>query len=149
MADVATPLISGAAGLLGALIGAFSAQLAARKTRESDRRKRCVDRVLAAMAALDHAYAEYVTAAAQKPDDPHVVLPLQGALRACHQAIQMLHIGLLRDAAYRYLNQLKEFYLMYGYPRDELDAEREVPTLQELNEHHILLTEKFRNYERT
>lgn len=149
MADIGTALVSGGAALFGAVIGAWSAQLAARKTRESDRRKRCVDRVLAAFTQLDKAYADYVVATAVKPDDPHVVLPLQGALRAYDQAIQMLHIQSLRNAAVRYRNQLTEFYLMYGQPRDPLDFDRQVPTLQQLNAEHSSFAEKLRNYEKT
>lgn len=106
-----------------------------------------MDRVLAAIAQLDKAYADYVIATAAKPDDPHVVLPLQGALRAYNQAIQLLHIGSLRTAAVKYRDQLTEFYLMYGEPRDPLDADRQVPTLQQLNEKHSDLAEKLRNYE--
>jgi hypothetical protein len=136
-------------GLVGALIGAFSAQLAARKTRESDRRKRCVDRVLAAITQLDTAYANYVTVSASGPDHPKVVLPLQGALRAYNQAVEMLHIPWLRVEATRYRDRLTEFYLVYGQPRDPLDASREVPTLQQLNDQHVTLSEKLRRYERT
>lgn len=40
MADLGTALLSGGFGLFGALIGAFSAQIASRRTREADRRKR-------------------------------------------------------------------------------------------------------------
>lgn len=149
MADLGTALVSGGVGLIGALIGAFSAQLASRKTRESDRRKRCVDRVLTAITQLDKAYADYVTAAANSPDDPKVLLPLHGSLRAYNQAVQMLHIPQLRAAATRYRNQITEFYLMFGQPRDPLDTDRAVPTLQELNDEHTALSEKLRNYERT
>lgn len=149
MADVATALVSGGVGLFGALIGAFSAQLASRKTRESDRRKRCVDRVLAAITQLDKAYAEYVTAAASNPDDPKVLLPLHGSLRAYNQAVQMLHIPHLRTAAVHFRNQMTEFYLMFGQPRDPLDAARSVPTRQELDDDHASLSEKLRHYERT
>ncbi|WP_142253862.1 hypothetical protein [Mycobacterium sp. NS-7484] len=149
MADIATALVSGGVGLVGALIGAFSAQLAARKTRESDRRKRCVDRVLAAITLLDKAYAEYVTTSASAPDDPKTLLPLQGSLRAYNQAVEMLHIPSLRAAATRYRDRLTEFYLMYGQPRDPLDADRKVPTLHELNDEHVALSEKLRGYERT
>lgn len=148
MADVGTALISGGAGLLGAAIGALSAQLASRKTRESDRRKRCVDRVLAAITQLDKAYAEYVTATST-PDDPKVALPLHGALRAYNQAVQLLHIPQLRSAATQYRDHLTEFYLMFGQPRDPLDVGRSVPTLQELNDEHADLSEKLRHYERT
>jgi hypothetical protein len=95
------------------------------------------------------AYADYVSATESKPDDPRVVLPLQGALRAYDQAVQMLHIVWLRNAATRYRNQLTEFYLMFGQPRDPLDTERQVPTLQQLNDEHIRLSEKLRDYERT
>jgi dihydrodipicolinate synthase/N-acetylneuraminate lyase len=140
VADIATALVSGGAGLVGALIGAFSAQLAARKTRESDRRKRCVDRVLAAITQLENAYAKYVAAAAGDPDEPHLALPLQGALRAYNQAVEMLHIPSLRTAAKHYRDQLTEFYLLYGQPRDPLDADREVPTLQQLNDEHVSLS---------
>lgn len=147
VADVGTALISGGAALFGATIGALTALAVARKARESDRRKRCVDRVLAAITQLDKAYADYVAATAAKPDDPHVVLPLQGALRAYNQAIELLHIGSLRNAAVKYRNQLTEFYLMYGEPRDPLDADREVPTLLQLNEEHSDLAEKLRRYE--
>lgn len=147
MADIGTALVSGGAALFGATIGALTALAVARRTRESDRRKRCVDRVLAAISQLDKAYADYVAATAAKPDDPHVVLPLQGGLRAYNQAIQLLHIGSLRNAAEKYRDQLTEFYLMYGQPRDPLDVGRQVPTLQQLNEEHSDLAEKLRNYE--
>lgn len=140
-------MISSFAALAGALIGAFSAQIAAKNTRASDRKKRCVDRVLAALAELDRAYASYATAATEKPDDPHVVLPLHGALRGYSQALQMLHIIWLRNHAVLYGEQLKEFYLMYGQPRDPLDLDRKVLTLQELNAEHFRFTEKLRNYE--
>jgi len=149
MADLGTAVLSGGFGLFGALIGAFSAQIASRRTREADRRKRCVDRVLAAVTQLDKAYAEYVTAAAKSPDDPKVVLPLHGALRAYNQAVQMLHIPQLRDAGTHYRDRMTEFYLMFGQPRDPLDTARTVPTLQELNDEHASLSEKLRNYERT
>lgn len=149
MADIASALVSGGTGLVGALIGAYSAQLASRRTRESDRRKKCVDRVLAAITQLDRAYAEYVTASESNPDEPKAVLPLQGALRAYDQAVQMLHIPPLRNAATRYRDQLTEFYLMFGQPRDPLDTQRQVPTLQELNDEHASLSEKLRDYERT
>jgi hypothetical protein len=149
VADIATAVVSGGAGLVGALIGAFIAQLAAHKTRESDRRKRCVDRILAAITQLDKTYAEYVAASALKPDDPTVVLPLQGAIRGYDQAVAMLHIVWLRHAARRYGESLTEFYLMFGHPRDPLDDNRVVPTLQELNDEHAELAEKLRNYERT
>ncbi|OBI82704.1 hypothetical protein A9X00_07085 [Mycobacterium sp. 1245805.9] len=108
--------------------------------------------MLAAITQLDKAYAEWVTAAASNPSDPTnptVDVPLHGALRAYNQAVQMLHIGLLRNAATRYREQLTEFYLMYGQPRDPLDTARNVPTLQELNDEHIRLSEKLRDYERT
>ena len=108
-----------------------------------------MDRVLAAIIQLDKAYADYVTAAADSPDDPKVLLPLHGSLRAYNQAVQMLHISQLRDAAVHYRNQMTEFYLMFGQPRDPLDTDRMVPTLQELNDEHASLAEKLRNYERT
>lgn len=149
VANIASTLVSGGTGLVGALIGSFTALTAARKTRESDRRKRCVDRVLAAITQLDRAYADYVIAAGSNPDDPKVVLPLQGALRGYDQAVQMLHIVWLRNAAGRYREQLTEFYLMFGQPRDPLDTGRKVPTLQELNDEHARLSEKLRDYEKT
>jgi hypothetical protein len=149
VADFLTALVSGGAGLFGAVIGAASAQIAARKSRESDRRKRCVDRVLVAITELDKAYATYATSASSERDEPRVALPLQGALRAYDQAVQMLHILWLRNAAARYRDRLTEFYLMYGQPRDVLDADRDVPTLQQLNDEHFELSAKLRNYERT
>ncbi|MDO3110297.1 hypothetical protein [Mycobacteroides abscessus] len=149
MADIATAVVSGSAGLVGALIGAFSAQMAARKARDSDRRKRCVDRILAALNQLDKAYADYVMAAAARPDDPHVVLPLQGALRAYNQAAGTLNIESLRNAAVCYREQLTEFYLMFGQPRDPLDIDRPVLTLQQLNDQHSYLFDKLRRYEKT
>jgi hypothetical protein len=149
VADIGSALIAGGAGLIGALIGAFSAQIAARKTREADRRKRCVDRVLASLTQLDTAYAEYVVAAESNPADPKVVLPLQGALRGYNQAVQMLDNVWLRKHAIQYRNSLTEFYLMLGPPRDPLDDERPVPTLQQLSEQHDRLSEELRGYERT
>jgi hypothetical protein len=149
VADIGTALVSGGAGLIGALIGAASAQIAARMTRESDRRKRCVDRVLAALADLDKAYGVYAENAATDRDSPTMALPLQRAMRAYDQAVQMIDIPPLRTAATRYRDRLTTFYLMYGQPRDELDVGRNVPTLAELNHEHSSLTEKLRNYERT
>jgi len=142
-----TAAITATSGLFGALIGAFSAQIAARKTRDADRRKRCVDRVLAALSQLDKAYAEWVVAAASDPNDPHAVLPLQGAMRGYNQAVEMLNIECLRNAAIHYRNQLTEFYLMFGEPQDPLDANRSVPTLQQLNDEHAYLSAKLRRYE--
>jgi hypothetical protein len=147
VADIGTALISGGAALFGAAIGALTAHAVARRARDSDRRKRCVDRVLAAITHLDKAYADYTMAAANKPDDPHVVLPLQGALRTYNQAIQMVDIIWLRNHAVQYREHLTEFYLMFGQPRDPLDADRNVPTLQELNDEHFDLAEELRNYE--
>jgi hypothetical protein len=149
VADIATALVSGGVGLLGVLIGAASGQAASRKTREADRKKRCVDRVLSAITELERAYAVYAVAAASGSDDPHVALPLQGALRGYNQAVQMLHIESLRNAATRYRDLLTEFYLLYGQPRDPLDADRTVPTLQQLNGEHVYLADKLRRYERT
>ncbi|QNI08719.1 hypothetical protein GAN17_22530 [Mycobacterium kubicae] len=147
MADIGTALISGGAALCGAAIGALTAQAVARRTRDSDRRKRCVDRVLAAITQLDKAYADYMMAAANKSDDPHVVLPLQGALRTYNQAIQMVDNIWLRKHAVQYQEHLTEFYMMFGQPRDPLDAHRNVPTLQELDDEHFRLAEELRNYE--
>lgn len=42
---------------------------------------------------------------------------------------------------------MTEFYLMYGQPRDPLDAQRQVPTRQDLDTNHFDLGEKLRNYE--
>lgn len=149
MADVGTALISAAAALIGAFIGVISAQATARGTRESDRRKRCVDRVLTAITHLEKAYAEYAAAAVDDRDTPQVALPLQGAIRAYRQAVQMLHIESLRNAAMRYQNLLTQYYLVYGQPRDDLDAGRAVPTLQQLDEEHFYLAGKLRRYEAT
>ncbi|MGU3650714.1 hypothetical protein [Mycolicibacterium sp. A43C] len=143
-----TALVSAAAGLIGALIGAFSAQIAARKTRQADRIKRCVDRVLAAATELDKAYAAYVTQTIDKPDDPIAALPLHVALRTYDQSVHMLDNRHLRAAAMRYRDNMKEFYLVYGQPRDPLDDGRDVPTLQQLNAEHAELSEKLRRYER-
>lgn len=147
VADLGTALISGGMGLVGAVMGVVSAQWAARGTRESDRRKRCVDRVLAAMTQLDKAYADYVTGTQVEPENRHLVLHVQGALRGFNQATEMLDITSLRTAAGRYRDNLTEFYLMFGQPRDPLDDDRNVPTLQELNAEHLDLSQKLRNYE--
>jgi hypothetical protein len=147
VADIGTALISGGAALFGAAIGALTAHAVARRTREADRRKRCVDRVLAAIAQLDKAYADYVIAVTEKPENPHVVLHLHGAVRAYDQAVQMVHILSLRDALIRFRENLTEFYLMYGQPRDPLDADRKVPTRQELDVELFDLGDKLRNYE--
>lgn len=149
MADITTALVSGGAGLLGAVIGALSTQLAAHKTRESDRRKRCVERVLTALTQLDQAYSAYVTATASGAEAAHVVLPLQGAVRGYNQAVEMVQNPWLRIAAAGYRDRLTEFYLMFGEPRDPLDNVRVVPTLQELNDEHARLSEKLRHYELT
>lgn len=137
-------------GLVGALIGTLSAQGVARKARESDRRKRCVDRVLAALSQLDTAYADYVsTADTGASDDLRASLPVQGALRSYNQAVQLLHIPSLRTAAMNYRDRLTDFYLVYGEPPDPLDAGRQVLTLQQLNAAHIYLSDKLRGYEST
>jgi hypothetical protein len=149
VADFVTALISGGAGLIGAAIGAASGQAASRRTREADRKKRCVDRVLTAITELERAYAVYTAAAASGSDDPHVALPLQGALRGYNQAVQMLNIESLRNAATRYRDLLTEFYLFYGQPRDPLDADRTVLTAQQLDVEHVYLADKLRRYERT
>ncbi|UVO11919.1 hypothetical protein NM962_18685 [Mycobacterium sp. SVM_VP21] len=149
MADFVSGLIPGGAGLVGALIGAVSAQAASRKTREADRLKRCVDRVLAAITEMERAYAVYAAAAASGVDGPNEALPLQGARRSYNQAVQMLNHWPLRNAAMRYQGQLTEFYLVYGQPRDPLDADRPVLTAQQLDVEHATLAHKLRNYERT
>ncbi|MCP9276553.1 hypothetical protein [Mycolicibacterium arenosum] len=148
-ADLGTALISASAALVGSFIGLLSAQRAARGTRESDRRKRCVDRVLSAITNLEKAFAEYATAAVDERDSPKVALPLEGALRGYTQAVELLHIESLRNAAVRYQEMLTHYYLRYGQPRDELDAERAAPTLQQLNDEHFYLAGKLRNYEKT
>lgn len=91
----------------------------------------------------------YAVAAATGSDGPHQALHLQGALRGYNQAIQMLHIKSLRNEAERYGNQLIEYYLVYGQPRDPLDADRDVPTVHELNTAHTYLSDKLRRYEKT
>lgn len=150
MADIGTALVSGGAGLIGAAIGAISAQVAAWNTREADRKKKCVDRVLAAMTQLDKAYAEYVSETASSRGGPlEIALPVHSAMRGYNQAVEMLHIPQLRTALHKYAQHLTEFYLMFGQPRDDLDAARKVPTFQELNDEHLDLGGKLRDYEKT
>ncbi|OBK07207.1 hypothetical protein A5722_30595 [Mycobacterium vulneris] len=55
--------------------------------------------------------------------------------------------GIRPVLAWRYRDQMTEFYLMYGQPRDPLDAQRQVPTRQDLDTNHFDLGEKLRNYE--
>lgn len=148
-ADLGTALISGGAALIGSFVGLYGAQRAARGTREADRRKRCVDRVLTAITYLERAFAEYALAAVEDRDTPKVALPLEGALRAYGQAVQMLNVECLRNEAMRYQASLTQYYLYYGQPRDELDAGRDVPTLKALNDKHAYLANKLRNHERT
>lgn len=149
MADIATVLISGGIGLAGAFIGATSAQIAARKTRDSDRRKRCVERVLKAAAQLEVALLEYAIQAVSNADDPRISLALQASERSYNQSAEMLGIKWLREDALRYRDMLINYYLRYGQPRDKLESKSKETSLESLNQKHVRLVEKLRHYETT
>lgn len=148
MADLAVVLVSGSSGLIGALIGAASAQIAARRARESDLRKRCVDRALKSADALESAYVEYALQAISSRDDPATTLRAQAAMRSYNQSVTMLPVGWIQQAAENYRSTLVQYYLFYGQPRDRLDSRRVVPTLATMNEKHLALVRKLRAYEK-
>lgn len=148
MADLATALISGGAALVGASIGAASAQVAAYMTRQADRRKRSVDRIIKALERLEAAYVEYVDAAQTSRDTPMAQLPVEAAVRGVDQSAAMLTHYWLRSQVEEYRDLLLKYYVLYGEPVDSLDVGLAAPTQNDLNQRHRDLCEKLRNYEK-
>lgn len=146
---VLTAAVSAASGLTGACLGFFSTQLAARRNRDADKKKRGVDRLIDATEKLDAAYLTY-TVAAETSDNPlRASARLQSADRFFDQAVGLIDHSLLRTEAQRYGSQLQKYYLHYGTTDlDDLDAGANVPTTEQLKRAHQRLVEKLRNYER-